>query len=173
MKQEEAERRLQCIFRPVCRVNDCSRHVTACYSYRRVTARYSVLPPVTRVTACYRRVLDLGEKPLCQAAGSREGAWRLVRLLVSPCHGGTHFCCTFPFFEGCVCTSQHHDRGKSQALRRRKPVLPKIPRPIPHDCCLTSALETQIYSLKPAALRQRDMDVVLHEPPVAIKGILV
>ena len=26
--------------------------------------------------------LDLGQKPLCQAAGSREGAWRLVRLLV-------------------------------------------------------------------------------------------
>ena len=46
-------------------------------------------------------------------------------------------------------------------------------RTVPHDCCLTSALETQIYSLKPAALRQRDMDVVLHEPPVAIKGILV
>ena len=46
-------------------------------------------------------------------------------------------------------------------------------RTVPHDCCLTSALETQIYSLKPAALRQRDMDVVLHEPPVAMKGILV
>ena len=107
-----------------------------------------------------------------QGRGRGRGGWcgclfhRATVALISAVH-------TFPFFEGCVCTSQHHDRGKSQALRRRKPVLPKIPRPIPHDCCLTSALETQIYSLKPAALRQRDMDVVLHEPPVAMKGILV
>ena len=67
-----------------------------------------------------------------QGRGRGRGGWcgclfhRATVALISAVH-------TFPFFEGCVCTSQHHDRGKSQALRRRKPVLPKIPRPIQYD----------------------------------------